>query len=156
MVTTVFSFFQNSVVTRNRRDMSQIGNEQQEQASQPEPQTTTLFAGLKAAIVEHSNGKFLRLKDGESIVVTVDVQYNADPAKCMPREEEVDNYDKTGKVWKLRLDCIVGTTRKVFYVGPRDKSDVVALLESGVRKIKIARFGSTAQTTKYVFTGVHE
>jgi hypothetical protein len=103
-----FFFFQNSVVTRSRRDMSQIGNVQQEQASQPQsqPQTTTLFAGLKAAIVEHSSGSFLRLKDGESAVVTVDVDpLNADPMKRTPREEQVDNFAKTGKVWKLRLGC---------------------------------------------------
>jgi hypothetical protein len=118
-----------------------------------EDQQTNLFAGLKASILEHSRGNFLRLKDGESEVVTVAVdQMAADANRRTPREEEVDNFAKTAKVWKLRLDCRVGSTNKVFHVRAQDKADVLALLERGVRRIKIARFGSTAKNTKYVFT----
>jgi hypothetical protein len=116
-----------------------------------------LFEGLKAAIREHASSNFLRLKDGESAIVIVDVDLlNADPNKRTPREEQVENFDKTAKVWKLRLDCRVGSSNKVFYVGARDKADVVALLERGVRKIRISRFGSNVLTTKYMFTEITE
>ena len=116
-----------------------------------------LFEGLKSAIREHASSNFLRLKDGESADVIVDVDLlNADPNKRTPREEQVWNFDKTAKVWKLRLDCRVGDSNKVFYIGARDKIDVVALLERGVRKIRISRFGTTARTTKYTFTEVPE
>jgi hypothetical protein len=118
---------------------------------------SNLFEGLKAAIREHASSNFLRLKDGESADVIVDVDLmNADPNKRTPREEQVENFDKTAKVWKLRLDCRVGSSNKVFYIGDRHKADVVALLERGVRKIRISRSGADAKTTKYVFTEVTE
>jgi hypothetical protein len=130
--------------------MAEIENEQNTKKS-------NLFEGLKAAISEHASSNYLRLKDGESAVVIVDVDLmNADPDKRTPREEQVPNFDKTDKVWKLRLDCRVGSSSKVFYVGTRDKAHVVALLERGVRKIRISRSGTTAQTTKYSFTEVSE
>jgi hypothetical protein len=130
--------------------MAEIENEQNTKQS-------NLFEGLKVAIREHASSNYLRLKDGESAVVTVDVDLmNADPNKQNPREVQVDNFNKTAKVWKMRLDCRVGSSNKVFYVSARDKEDVVALLERGVRKIRISRFGTTAQTTKYTFTEVTE
>ncbi len=116
-----------------------------------------LFKGLRDEIGEHAKPEYLKLKDGECIVVTVVVdRKNEDPAKRTPREELVLNFDKTDKIWKLRLDLLVGNSKKVFYVGQRDKAEVLALLERGVRKISICRYGSTAQTTKYTFTEVKE
>jgi hypothetical protein len=133
---------------RSEKNMAEIENGQNTKQS-------SLFEGLKAAIREHANSNFLQLKDGESADVIVEVDLmNADPNKRTPREEQVENFDKTAKVWKLRLDCRVGSYNKVFRVGARDKADVVALLERGVRKIRISRSGSTAQTTKYIFTEV--
>jgi hypothetical protein len=149
---TMFSFELRSENKKNKseKNMAEIENVQN-------TKQTNLFEGLKAAILEHASSNFLRLKDGESAVVIVDVDLmNADPNKRTPREEEVENFDKTAKVWKLRLDCRVGSSNKVFYVGARDKADVVALLERGVQKIRISRSGSTAQTTKYTFTEVPE
>ena len=122
-------------------------------------ETEQLFDDLKDSIVEHGGGNFLRLKDGESATVTVAVHYDLDPAKRQPREEEVMNFDKTKKVWKLRLDCYVGddvnkpnSTTKIFHVRAQDKAEVLSLLKSGVRRMRISRFGSTATNTKYTFT----
>jgi hypothetical protein len=116
-----------------------------------------LFAQLKSSIVEHSAGQYLRLKDGESAIVNVVVNYDpTNPQNSTPREEEVLNFDKTKKIWKLRLDVNIGDNNgsKVFHVRAQDKADVVSLLERGVRRIRISRYGSTAQTTKYVFSEV--
>jgi hypothetical protein len=123
----------------------------------PEPTTTTIkkkqdfFEGLRRAMVENAGGDFLRLQDGEYVVATVQVVVDPDPTKQTPRFEEVDNYNKTGKVRKMRLDLEVGTGKKVFYVGSQAQRQVIALLQRDVRRIKISRFGSTAQNTRYVF-----
>jgi hypothetical protein len=117
-----------------------------------------LFAQLRTKIAEHSSGQYLRLKDGESHVVTVLVNYDPEhPENSTPREEETLNFDKTRKIWKLRLDVYVGNNTentKIFHVRAQDKADVLGLLERGVRRIRISRYGSTAQTTKYVFSEV--
>jgi hypothetical protein len=133
-----------------------------EQQSNNSNQTTPqpLFAQLRTSIVEHSVGQYLRLKDGESHVVTVLVNYDPEhPENSTPREEEVLNFDRTKKIWKLRLDCYVGNSNntentKIFHVRAQDKADVLGLLERGVRRMRISRYGSTAQTTKYVFSEV--
>jgi hypothetical protein len=129
-------------------------NNNNNQTTQQQP----LFAQLRTSIVEHSAGQYLRLKDGESHVVTVLVNYDPDhPQNSTPREEEVLNFDKSRKIWKLRLDCYVGNNTentKIFHVRAQDKADVLGLLERGVRRIRISRYGSTAQTTKYVFSEV--
>lgn len=58
--------------------MAEIDNDQNTKQS-------NLFEGLKAAISEHASSNFLRLKDGELAVVTVDVDLmNADPNKRSP------------------------------------------------------------------------
>lgn len=156
MLTTTFSSFLESCSEKKQKQCeTEMSPEIQERNEIQMQQTNNIFAGLKAAIAEHSSGGYLRLKDGQSAVVTVLVdQTNPDPAKRTPREEYVDNYAKTSKVWKLRLDCQVDDTKKIFHVRAQDKAEVLALLERGVREIKIARFGSTAQTTKYTFTEV--
>jgi hypothetical protein len=129
-----------------------------EQQSNNNQTTQPLFAQLRTSIVEHSVGQYLRLKDGESHVVTVLVNYDPEhPENSTPREEEVLNFDRTKKIWKLRLDCYVGNnteSTKIFHVRAQDKADVLGLLERGVRCMRISRYGSTAQTTKYVFSEV--
>jgi hypothetical protein len=132
--------------------------EQQNNNNNPTIPQQPLFAQLRTSIVEHSAGQYLRLKDGESHVVTVLVNYDSqNPENSTPREEEVLNFDKTKKIWKLRLDCYVGNNTentKIFHVRSQDKADVLALLERGVRCMRISRYGSNAQTTKYVFSEV--
>ena len=152
--------------------MSKIIEQQQQQQSNSNPNTTTntntnttttntispFFTQLRTSIVEHSAGQYLRLKDGESHVVTVLVNYDPEhPENSTPREEETLNFDKTKKIWKLRLDCFVGNnteSTKIFHVRAQDKADVLALLERGVRRMRISRYGSTASNTKYVFSEV--
>ena len=132
-----------------------VENENQNQPTNQQP-TTNLFTQLRSSIVEHSGGQFLRLKDGESQIVTVLVHVDGNnPENTTPREEQVMNFDKTKKIWKLRLDCFVGNNRdetKVFHVRAQDKTEVIALLERGVRRLRISRYGSTATNTKYTFT----
>jgi len=128
----------------------------QTQTEQPQTQSQ-LFTQLRNAIVEHSAGHYLRLKDGESQVVTVEVKYDPNNSENWPpREEEVQNFDKTKMVWKLRLDCYLGNNTKsdtkIFHVRTQDKAEILALLERGVRRLRISRYGSTAQNTKYTFT----
>lgn len=65
-----------------------------------------LFDGLKAAIVEHGGGDFLRLKDGESAAVTVDVDLaNTDPTKQTPREEQDGALDKASTSYNDTFDA---------------------------------------------------
>jgi hypothetical protein len=136
--------------------MSTIEKSQQQQTQPNKEETDQLFDDLKESIVEHGGGNYLRLKDGETAVVTVAVHYDPDPEKRQPREEKVMNFDKTKQVWKLRLDCYVddnteGPT-KIFHVRSQDKAEVLSLLKNGVRRMRISRFGSTATGTKYTFT----
>jgi hypothetical protein len=97
----------------------------------PLPDKKGLFAGLRASIADHS-GKFLKIRDGQSVIVTVKIDpLNADPEKRTPKEIQVDNYKKDGKVWKLRLDVVLPTgSEKIFDVRSTDKETVLRLLES--------------------------
>jgi hypothetical protein len=168
-VTSVGLFFFSTIGGARSNIKKQNKGESEKQKMSSKTTTTTgapaasivgpLFAQLRTAVVEHSAGQYLRLKDGESHVVTVLVNYDPEhPRNNTPREEEVLNFDKTKKIWKLRLDCFVGnnntTDTKIFHVRAQDKADVIALLERGVRRMRISRYGSTAQTTKYVFSEV--
>jgi hypothetical protein len=143
---------------KNKRKSENKMANQIEETNNPTNPTSPLFRQLRSSITEHSAGQFLRLKDGESVVVNVLVNYDAtNPANNTPREEEVLNFDKSKKIWKLRLDCYVGNNTentKIFHVRSQDKSEVISLLERGVRKMRISRYGTSATTTKYVFSPV--
>ncbi len=156
------------VVTANWRKREKMSNINNNPIETPTATATaapideeSIFSQLKDSIIEHSGGPYLRLKDGESQIVTVIVGRDPnDPEKITPREEQVQSFDKTKMTWKMRLDCYLGDNTsgetKIFHVRAQDKKEVYALLKGGARRFRITRYGSTAQNTKYTFQPIME
>lgn len=136
-------------MTSDELDAPEETSEQtRNQSQQTNEKKKDLFARLREKIIEHANGPFLKLKDGQSAVITVLVRDSPNPVEESPREELVKNpyAPNDPPRWMLRLDCIFCETEKIYYVTEKYIPQVVDMIGNGTRKIRITRKGNDKKT----------
>jgi hypothetical protein len=132
--------------------VEEIQNEKEKLLSQQQKQQRSelsgLFDRLRIETIEYSSGEVLRLQDSECVSCEVEVAYDpADPTKSTPKHVLVSDYnDKDKKKMRLCLDIRIGNTKKKHIVSELKKREVLAMLERGVRRMKICRSGIDRET----------